>query len=128
MSAQLITDFWAAMGTNDFGHASTFLHAQYEYFMPQTGEYLRGRDAFAALNSGFPAEGLWQFNVVRLVAGDHDAVSDVEVTDGTRHDRAVTFHTIEDGLIRRQVEYWPDPYPAPAWRAPFVTVLDKPPF
>lgn len=128
MSAQLIRAFWTAMGTNDFAHAATFLHPEYEYYMPQTGEYLQGRDAFAALNSGFPAEGLWQFDVRRIVANGNEAVSDVEVTDGTRHDRAVTFHTVEDGLIRRQVEYWPDPYPAPAWRVPFVTVLETSPF
>ena len=51
-----------------------------------------------------------------------------EVTDGTVTARAVTFHSVENNLIRRQVEYWPDPYAPPQWRSQWVRVVDDFPF
>ena len=128
MTDSLIAAFWAAMATNDFTHAARWLHPDFEYYMPQTREYLRGRADFAALNAAYPASGPWVFTVRSILAEGARAVSDVEVTDGTLRARAITFHTLEDGLIRRQVEYWPDDYPAPDWRRGFVQVLDRPPF
>jgi ketosteroid isomerase-like protein len=112
----LVRQFWTAMETNDFDKASLLLSPDFEYFMPQTGEYLAGRAAFAALNAAFPAAGIWRFAVRSVVASEDEAVSDVMVTDGERRDRAITFHSIKNGLIRRQIEYWPDPYAAPEWR------------
>ena len=63
-----------------------------------------------------------------VVAEDDMAVSDVSVTDGAIRARAVTFHWAKDGLIWRQKEFWPDPFPTQAWRAPWVTVPDTAPF
>lgn len=96
--------------------------------MPQTGEYLRGREAFAALNTAYPAQGRWRFDVRSIVADGQTVVSDVAITDGVMHARAITFHTIENDLIRKQIEYWPDDHPAPDWRAPFVSVVKDVPF
>ena len=127
-SAQIVRAFWAAMGTNDFVHAATHLHPDFEYYMPQSREYLRGRANFAALNIAYPADGVWRFDVRSVVAEGARVVSDVGVTDGTMQARAITFHEVEDGLIRRQVEFWPDPYPAPEWRAAWVEVVETPPF
>ncbi|WP_147107322.1 nuclear transport factor 2 family protein [Tateyamaria sp. syn59] len=128
MSKELVAGFWDAMASNDFTYASTWLHPAFEYYMPQTGEYLKGRDDFAALNAAYPAEGKWEFTV-RSIVGDGDTVvSDVEVTDGSVTARAVTFHTVKDALIWRQKEFWPDPYPAPGWRAAWRQIMDAPPF
>lgn len=128
MSERLIREFWGAMGSNDFVHASEWLHPEFEYYMPQTCEYLRGKTAFAALNHGYPAEGQWSFAVQSVVADGQNAVSDVKITDGSMRARAITFHRLRDGLILRQKEYWPDDYPAPGWRKPWVQVVTTPPF
>ena len=128
MSKELSAGFWDAMATNDFTYASTWLHPDFEYFMPQTGEYLTGRAAFAALNDAYPTEGTWAFSVRSIVGCGDEVVSEVEITDGTINARAITFHSIQDGLIRRQKEFWPDPYPAPDWRAPWCRVVDDAPF
>jgi hypothetical protein len=42
------------------------------------------------------------------------------VTDGTRKDRVITFSTIREGRIWKQVEFWPEPFEAPAWRAQWI--------
>lgn len=116
------------MSSNDFTFASSWLHPDFEYYMPQTREYLRGRLNFAALNDGYPAEGKWSFAVQSIVSDGENAVSDVVITDGSVKARAITFHTLQDGLIVRQKEYWPDDYPAPEWRKQWVQYVEVAPF
>lgn len=128
MSKEIVSGFWDAMASNDFSYASKWLHPEFEYYMPQTREYLCSPGNFAKLNDEYPAEGKWIFAVRSIVCDGDRAVSDVEITDGAVNARAITFHTIEDGLIRRQIEYWPDEYPAPEWRRKWVQVVDTEPF
>ena len=125
---QVIAGFWDAMGSNDFEYASKWLARDYEYYMPQTKEYFTGRANFVALNQTYPADGIWLFNVQSIVAEGDISVSDVEITDGSLKVRAVTFHTLIDGLIHRQKEYWPEEYEAPAWRKDFVQIVKSAPF
>ena len=119
-SKQVIERFWAAMQTNDFSVAAVLLDEAYELDWPQSGERIRGRANFAAVNQQYPAAGRWQFTVNRIVTEGNKVVSDVSVTDGTITARAITFSTVRDGKIVRQTEYWPDPFEAPAWRAQWV--------
>jgi len=128
VSREIIAKFWEAMGSNDFTRASLCLHPQYQYYMPQTREYLSGRAEFAALNDAFPANGNWTFDVQTIVADGDPAVSDVLITDGKMTARAITFHTLQEGLILRQKEYWPDDYAAPMWRKALMTPVDVAPF
>ncbi|MEM7507129.1 MAG: nuclear transport factor 2 family protein [Pseudomonadota bacterium] len=128
MAEEIIRTFWNVMATNDFARASQKLDPEFEYYMPQSGEYLRGRQDFAALNTAYPAAGPWTFAIRSIIADGLQGVSDVVVSDGDMTARAITFHTIRAVLIWRQVEYWPDPYPAPEWRARWVRIVDQPPF
>lgn len=117
---QIVENFWATMRINDFYAAAKLLHDDFTLEWPQSGERILGRDNFAALNTNFPAEGKWQFKVNAMVAENDVVVSDVSVSDGKRQDRAITFSTVRDGKIWRQVEFWPEPFEAPAWRAKWV--------
>lgn len=116
----VVQRFWRAMQSNDFVAASQLLAIDYELEWPQSGERVRGRDDFAGLNANYPAAGPWRFAVTRLVADGEQVVSDVLVTDGATHARAITFSIVRDGLIASQLEFWPDPFAAPAWRARWV--------
>jgi limonene-1,2-epoxide hydrolase len=120
---EVVEAFWAAMNSNDFAAASLWLHEDYTLDWPQSGERITGRTDFAALNAAYPAAGPWRFTVNRLVADGPDVVTDVTVTDGAVVARAVTFSRVQDGRILHQTEYWPDPYPAPAWRAAWVSPM-----
>ncbi|MTH99608.1 nuclear transport factor 2 family protein [Roseibium sp. RKSG952] len=128
MTSDVVSAFWQAMATNDFDYASQWLDPAFEYYMPQTGEVLRGRKAFSAVNTAYPTDSTWKFRIRKIVSDGQEAVSDVEVSDGKQYARAVTFHTIHRGLITRQVEYWPDNYAAPAWRGPWTTFSREFPF
>ncbi|MBL8061535.1 MAG: nuclear transport factor 2 family protein [Anaerolineales bacterium] len=117
---QLIEQFWKTMEGNDFYAVAQLLHDEFTLEWPQSGERVRGPENFAALNTAYPAEGKWSFIINSIVADGAVVVSDVSVSDGKLHDRAITFSTIRDGRIWKQVEYWPEPFEAPAWRAGWV--------
>ena len=119
----VVTAFWDAMATNDFYKASEWLAEDFEGIWPQSAERIVGRDNFGALNTGYPAHGEWRFTLNALVAEGDQVVTDVSITDGVQKARAITFHTVVDGLIQKQIEYWPDDYPAPEWRAQWVEII-----
>ena len=117
---KLLEHFWDLMRTNDFYTAAELFHDEFMLEWPQSGERIRGRENFAVLNSAFPAEGRWHFTINQIVAEGDMVVTDVTVTDGKRTDRAITFSTIKEGKIWKQVEFWPEPFDAPEWRAQWV--------
>ena len=119
-SKQIVERFWAAMQTNDFKTAGEFLHDDYVLEWPQSGERIRGRANFVAVNEHYPAHGHWEFTVHRIIAEDDEVISDVGVTDGVITGRAITFSTVHAGKILHQTEFWPDPFEPPAWRARWV--------
>ena len=123
---EIVQGFWAAMQTNDFHLASQFLHEDYVLEWPQSGERVRGRADFAALNENYPAHGRWQFTIHRMLAEGDQVVSDVEVTDGVIVGRAITFSAVRDGKIVHQMEFCPDPFEAPAWRTQWVERTQNP--
>jgi limonene-1,2-epoxide hydrolase len=116
----LIEAYWAAMQRNDWDGAAALLADDAVLAWPQSGERVRGPADFVAVNRHYPSAGAWRFEVRRIVAEASAAASEVTVTDGARRDRAVTFFEVDDGRIVRMVEFWPDPFPAAAWRAAWV--------
>jgi hypothetical protein len=117
---QLIENFWATMASNDFYAVAELLHDELILEWPQSGERIRGRDNFAAINTYYPTEGKWTFQINHLIAEGSIIFSDVSVSDGKRNDRCLTVSTIKDGKIWKQVEFWPEPFNAPSWRAKWV--------
>lgn len=117
---QILENFWGTMETNNFHAASQLLHDDYTLECPQSGERILGRDNFAAVNINYPAEGKWHSMINQILSEGDMVVTDVSVTDGKIIGRAITFSTIHDGKIWKQVEFWPDPFEAPAWRAQWV--------
>lgn len=119
----IVLSYWEAMRSNDFDRASEWLSEDFECIWPLTSEVIVGRTNFAALNAQYPSEGVWTFTLNSIVAEHNQVVTDVTVSDGVRSDRAITFHTIENGRISKQTEFWPEPYDAPKWREKWVTKL-----
>lgn len=109
---QIVQKFWELMATNNFRSIGSLLADDFGLEYPQSGERIRGRDNYAALNEEYPAHGRWTFTVNKLVGGDKEAVSDVSVSDGVQNARAISFFEIRDGKIVKIVEYWPDSFPA----------------
>ncbi len=124
-SKDVVMAFWDAMKTNDFIKASEWLSPDFEGFWPQSGELILGRENFAAINSYYPANGVWEFDIHSIISEGNIVVTDVSVTDSVQRARVITFHTIEKGLISKQKEFWPDPMEAQAWRSDWVKVIQE---
>ena len=124
INRRVVEQFWAAMAANDFKAAGNLLHDDYMLEWPQSGERIRGRDNFVAVNEQYPAAVLWHISLQRLVADDNRVATEVTVTDGVRSDRAITFTELRDGRIVHQTEYWPDPFEPASWRARWVETMD----
>ena len=120
---EVVQNYWLAMQTNDFTKASEWLSEDYELTWPMSGERIIGRDNFVAVNSYYPANGEWHFVINSLLADGEEVVSDVSITDGIVKARAITYSTVKNNQIVKQLEFWPDPYEAPAWRKKWVEVF-----
>ncbi|MGQ7932915.1 nuclear transport factor 2 family protein [Paraburkholderia sp. D1E] len=116
--------FISLMATNNFHAVAAVLAQDFVLEWPQSKERIRGAANFAQLNTEYPAQGPWVFTINRIVGSEKEAVSDVSVTDGVQHARAISFFTVEHGKITRMVEFWPDPYEAPFDRAQFVERIE----
>lgn len=116
----VVREFWRLMATNDFDAVSAVLAPEFVLEWPQSNERIRGAENFARMNAEYPTHGLWRFEVHHIVGNGTEAVSEVSITDGTQSARAISFFSVIDGKVSRIVEYWPEPYPAPANRAHLV--------
>ena len=123
-AVNIVKQFWQLMATNDFHSITSILSDDFLLEWPQSNERIRGGNNFALMNIEYPTDGLWTFTVNRLVGDASEAVSDVSITDGTQNARAISFFTVTSGKISRIVEYWPEPYPAPANRQHLVEPIN----
>ncbi|HFG1933558.1 TPA: nuclear transport factor 2 family protein [Vibrio cholerae] len=126
-SKDVVLSFWNAMKTNDFAKACEWLSLDFEGFWPQSGELILGRENFVAINAHYPANGHWLFDIHSVVCEGDSVVTDVSITDGVQKARAITFHTVENGLIIKQKEFWPDEMLPQAWRAQWVKIVSNQP-
>ena len=121
MSAEdVVREYWRLMATNDFAAVAAVLAPEFVLEWPQSNERIRGAANFVRMNAEYPSHGPWRFEVHRIVASQTTAVSDVGVTDGVQTGRALSFFTVSQGKISRLLEFWPEPYAAPASRAHLV--------
>jgi|SRR4030095_7901575 heme-degrading monooxygenase HmoA/ketosteroid isomerase-like protein len=123
-AAEVVREFWRLMASNDFRAVGAVLAPEYVLEWPQSNERIRGAERFAAMNAEYPAHGPWRFSINHLVGSETEAVSDVSVTDGVQTGRAISFFTVANGKITRQVEFWPEPSAAAANRKHLVEPLE----
>lgn len=123
-AVEVVQEFWARMQSNDFASVASVLAPDFVLEWPQSRERIRGAERFVRMNVEYPAHGPWQFTIHRIVGDEREAVSDVSITDGVQQARAISFFETAGGRIQRLVEYWPEPYDAPANRAHLVEPMD----
>ena len=124
IAVEVVREFWCLMATNDFHSVAAVLAPEFVLEWPQSKERIRGAERFARMNHEYPAHGPWRFTLNGLVGSEFEAVSDVTVTDGVQMARAISFFSIAEGKVTRLVEFWPEPYTAPANRAHLVETME----
>ncbi len=120
---EVVLAFWKTAESNDYYRASEWLSEDFECYWPQSCELIVGRANFAEINTNYPSNGNWIFQINSIICEGNHVVSDVDITDGTVRARAITFHTVENDLITRQTEFWPDTFEAPEWRRQWVRII-----
>lgn len=123
-AVEVARHFWETMQTNNFRSAGSLMSDDFTLEWPQSNERIRGRDNFAAMNEEYPAHGRWEFVVHRLFGNEDEAVSDVSVTDGVQHARAITFFSVSGGQIVKIVEFWPESFEAQSNRRHLVEPIN----
>lgn len=116
----VVQRYWALMAGNDFHAVGAVLADDFVFELPQSGERIRGREAYAAMNAAYPAHGAWRFAVRRLLADGADVMTETDVSDGVVHGRALSLFVVRDGRITHLVEYWPEPFAPRPERASWV--------
>ncbi|MEO7909687.1 MAG: nuclear transport factor 2 family protein [Roseiflexaceae bacterium] len=114
----VVERLWQLFDARDFEAAGALLHDDFVCEWPQTRERIRGRENYRAMNQNYP--GTWSVSIRRLIAEGDQVASEVVLTYGEEFVLAVSFFELRDGKIVRQVDYWPEPYPAPVGRAQWV--------
>ena len=117
-NCQLVVELWQRMGRFDFAGAGELLHDGYICEWPQSNERIRGRENFVALNSNYP--GRWAAEVKRVFGQGDQVASEVTLTWENQIVMVVSFYEIRDSKIYREIDYWPEAYAAPDWRAQWV--------
>ena len=84
-------EFWRLMSTNEFHRVAAVLAPEFVVEWPMSNERVRGGTNFARYNSEYPAQGLWEFDVHRVVGRGSEAATDVTVSDGRQIARVQSF-------------------------------------
>jgi hypothetical protein len=113
-----IEEHWAASesGDSDTEHAIYAADGILDY--PQSGERFRGRSKIKAQRGGHPAER--HFRVLRIRGGGDLWVSECVITYDGAPTYSVSIMEFTDGLVAHETQYFADPFPAAAWRAPLA--------
>ncbi len=113
--------WWNAIDRGDFAGAAELCSESAVVEWPLSNERMATIDAWRLVNEHYP--GTWRASITNLVAQGDAVVTVVTVFNDTTAVTAISFFTIRDGFIQRLVEYWPDLYPAPAWRSQWTEPL-----
>lgn len=119
--AEVVTRLWARIDERDWVGAGELLAPGVVVEWPVSRERMRGRGNYLAVQSEYP-EG-WAIRVLRVVGGQGEAASEVEVPmEGVGVFRVASFWQVREGLVVAGTEYWsgPETDPSPSWRAAFV--------
>jgi hypothetical protein len=116
-----IVEHWEAseLGDIDTEHAIYAPDAILDY--PQSGERFRGRSTIQAQRGGHPAER--HFSIDRISGVGDLWVSECVITYDGASTRSVSIMEFSGGLVKHETQYFADPFPAPASRAPLAEAI-----
>ena len=117
----IITHLFAALEAGDFEAATAEISEDFVQEWPQSGERITGREHCTVVWRNYP--GGMPVMKIRTIRGSGDlwtVESSIEYSAG--RSLAVSLLEFRDGRLSREVDYFAEPFPAPAWRSAWVTV------
>ena len=135
---ELVRRYAAASARYDLDALASMRHPAWTVDWPQSGERVRGSQAFAAISANYPggqpiveidrivgSEDHWVVtpgNTVLKIVGSGDfwwSSWIMTYPDGDTY-HVVDLIELNEGLVRRETVYWAPPFAAPDWRRPYV--------
>ena len=112
---------WERIEARLWNDAGQLLADDVEVYWPHTGERIKGRGNYIAINQHYP-EG-WRIEVLSAVGDDAGAAIEVRVPHESLGVFFVTgFYDVGQGLVQKGTEYWvtEKSEAPPAWRGPWT--------
>jgi ketosteroid isomerase-like protein len=118
-AADTVRRFWEGVDGRDWDAVSATLAPDVVYDVPQTRERVRGREAVVRFNAEYPGD--WNLSITTLVASADGAATTIRfVSPGIPDATGIAFFTVDDGVITRIEDWWPEPYEPPPGREHLV--------
>lgn len=113
--------WWDAVDRADFDAAIALMSPNAFVDWPLSNERMASPESWKAVNQNYP--GRWHASIHSIIADDDTVVTATEITDGSIAVMVISYFTVKAGLITKLVEYWPETYAAPGWRAQWVVPI-----
>lgn len=117
--ADTVRRYWRSAEDRDWDAFAATLAPDVLYEVPQTGERVRGREAYLAFNQAYPGD--WHLTLDRLVADEAGAVSWTSFAVDGETMTGLCFFTFDaEGRVHSVADFWPEPYDPPPGREHLV--------
>src|SRR5438477_4316695 len=110
---------WAASAAGDQVAEHEIYHDDIVCEYPQSGEVIRGRSNLQALRSQHPGRPSG-FSVRRIVGKGNLWITEYVIIYEGKRVYTVSIMEFRDGKVSHEIQYFADPFNAPAWRAQWV--------
>jgi hypothetical protein len=113
-SVALIRRYVERLEDRDWDGVAEVLHPAVVYRLPQTGEVVRGRDAFLRWNREYPD--VWHLRLAEAYGDTAGGAARLDVEVSGQAVTALVFVRVGGGVIREITDWWPTSYDPPAGR------------
>ena len=110
----LVRAYVERLEARDWGTLGGLLREDVVYRLPQTGEVVRGREAYLRWNQEYP-DG-WHLRLAEAYGDASGAAARLDVEFAADTVTALVFFTFDGDLISEIRDWWPTPYEPPAGR------------
>jgi hypothetical protein len=110
---------WAASAAEDFETEHEIYDDNVLVEYPQSGEKVLGRRNIQALRSNHPGKPSG-FSIRRIVGVDDLWVTEYVIKYGAEVWRTISIMEFANGKVVHEVQYFAQPFDAPAWRSQWV--------
>ena len=108
-----------AFNARRFADFATYVTEDLVEDYPQSGERIEGRASERAMHEAFPSPPTFAIRKIRRDGNLAVVEVDERYADGSIW-KTVFIFELRDGLIATLTGYFGEPFPAPAWRAPYT--------
>ncbi len=104
MSILTAPQLWQRIEARDWPGVAALLHENVVIDWPHSGERIRGRHNYVALNRDYPGD--WHLTVLGAWSGPDREVVEVRVDHAAEVCFAAGFYEVREGVVVRGTEYW----------------------